>query len=242
MTKRKSIKAPKCLMIPYYRVSTDRQGESGLGLEAQKSIVEKIASQNGCSIPREFVEIETGKRSDRPELAKAIEHAKQIGATLVVAKLDRLARNTRFLLALIESGVDVLFGDLPEIPPGAMGKFLLTQMASVAELEAGLISERTKAALDAYRARGGRLGGQIPECRNLTEDARRKGREIQATQAREAYAEIAPDVLRLRSEGMTLRQIADDLNSRGITTRTGSAWTAVQVQRVLRWHGAPSEG
>jgi DNA invertase Pin-like site-specific DNA recombinase len=106
----------------------------------------------------EYVETESGKRSDRPKLAAALQHGKAIGATVVFAKLDRLTRNVDLLRTLVTSGVDLVFCDLPHVPPGAMGRFLLTQMASVAELEAGLVSERTKAALAAAKAPGREAG------------------------------------------------------------------------------------
>jgi DNA invertase Pin-like site-specific DNA recombinase len=153
-------KPPK--LIAYRRVSTARQGASGLGLEGQDAAVAAYARLAGAVVVRAYTEVKTGKRAARPELTKALADCKRSKATLVIAKLDRLSRNTRFLLTLIESGVDVAFCDLPHVPPGAVGKFLLTQMAAVAELEAGLISERTKAALAAYRARGGLLGSARP--------------------------------------------------------------------------------
>lgn len=241
-TKRRTNKpsAPRCLMVPYYRVSTDRQGVSGLGLDAQKTIVERLANQRGCAIPKEFIEVETGKIRERPELIKAIEHARRIGATLVVAKLDRLARNTRFLLELLESGVDVMFGDLPEIPAGGMGEFLITQMASVATLEARLTSERTKAALAAYKARGGKFGVALHGKQNLTPEARRKGLEtlnaMQTERAREEYAEVIPIIKQLRDDGMSYEAIANELNRLGEPTRSGRPWQKVAVKRVIdRW-------
>ena len=144
--------------ISYLRVSTDKQGRSGLGLEAQREAVTRYLNGGNWTVVAEYVETESGKRSDRPKLAAALGHAKAIGATLVFAKLDRLTRNVDLLRTLVASGVDLVFCDLPHVPPGAMGRFLLTQMASVAELEAGLISERTKAALAAAKARGVKLG------------------------------------------------------------------------------------
>ncbi len=144
--------------VSYLRVSTDKQGKSGLGLEAQREAVARYLNGGNWHLIKEYLETESGKRNDRPKLRAALSHAKATGATVVVAKLDRMSRNTRFLLDLIESGADVVFCDLPQIPPGATGRFLLTQMASVAELERGLISERTKAALAAAKARGTRLG------------------------------------------------------------------------------------
>ena len=143
--------------VAYYRVSTDKQGRSGLGLEAQKAAVDQRLNGGPWQLVGEFTEIESGRRSKRPQLEAALGACKKQKAKLVVAKLDRLSRNTRFLLTLIESGIEVLFADLPEVT-GAMGKFILTQMAAVAELEAGLIGERTKAALAAAKQRGVRLG------------------------------------------------------------------------------------
>src|SRR5580692_2099735 len=144
--------------VSYLRVSTDKQGRSGLGVEAQRSAVESYLNGGRWTLVAEYVEAESGKRSDRPKLAKALAHAKAIGATLVFAKLDRLTRNVDLLRSLVASDVDLVFCDLPHVPPGAMGRFLLTQMASVAELEAGLISERTKVALAAAKDRGTKLG------------------------------------------------------------------------------------
>jgi DNA invertase Pin-like site-specific DNA recombinase len=144
--------------VSYLRVSTDKQGRSGLGVEAQREAVARYLNGGSWKLVAEYVETESGKRSDRPKLAAALAHAKAIGATVVFAKLDRLTRNVDLLRTLVTSGVDLVFCDLPHVPPGPMGRFLLTQMASVAELEAGLVSERTKAALAAAKARGVKLG------------------------------------------------------------------------------------
>jgi DNA invertase Pin-like site-specific DNA recombinase len=128
--------------VSYLRVSTDKQGRSGLGVEAQREAVARYLNGGSWKLVAEYVETESGKRSDRPKLAAALGHAKAIGATVVFAKLDRLTRNVDLLRTLVSSGVDLVFCDLPNVPPGAMGRFLLTQMASVAELEAGLTSEQ----------------------------------------------------------------------------------------------------
>jgi DNA invertase Pin-like site-specific DNA recombinase len=224
-------------LIAYRRVSTARQGASGLGLEAQDVAIASYAQAAAATLLRAYTEVETGKRSDRPELAKALADCKRSKAVLVIAKLDRLARNARFLLTLIESGVDVAFCDLPSVPPGAVGKFLLTQMAAVAELEAGLISERTKAALAAYKARGGLLGAARPGAHRLkgganSKAARRAG-EVSAANATAVYADLAPVIAAMRAEGLSLRQIARRLNAEGHTTRRGKVWNAMQVWRVL---------
>jgi DNA invertase Pin-like site-specific DNA recombinase len=129
--------------VAYYRVSTDRQGKSGLGLQAQKAAVAYRLNGGRWQIIAEFVEVESGKRASRPQLDAAIAACKKHKAKLIVAKLDRLSRNVAFLLKLIDAGVEVPFADLPELN-GAMGKFVLITMANVAELEAGVISERTK--------------------------------------------------------------------------------------------------
>ena len=154
---------------------------------------------------REYVETESGKRSDRPKLAAALAHAKATGATVVFAKLDRLTRNVDLLRALVASGVDLVFCDLPHVPPGAMGRFLLTQMASVAELEAGLISERTKAALTAAKARGAKLG-------NPNGARALRGKQTGNAQA---VAKIKANAVQ-RAQGLTW--IVEDIKGSGITT------------------------
>src|SRR5215208_4664449 len=133
--------------VSYLRVSTDRQGRSGLGLEAQREAVTTYLDGGRWELISEFVEVESGKRADRPKLAAALGMCRLHNATLVIAKLDRLSRNTQFLLNLVEGTGDagVVFCDLPTIPTGPMGKFFSTQMVAVAELEAGLISQRSKA-------------------------------------------------------------------------------------------------
>lgn len=228
-------------LVCYRRVSTARQGASGLGLEGQDVAVAAYARANDATVIRSYTEVETGKRADRPELARALADCKRSKARLVIAKLDRLARNTRFLLALVESGVDVAFCDLPNVPPGAVGKFILTQMAAVAELEAGLISERTKAALTAYKARGGLLGASRPNARRLrggaNPKAARRAGEVAAANADAAYSDIADLVAELRGQGRSLAEIADYLTKAGYTTRRGLPWNKEQVNRVLKRTG-----
>lgn len=215
-------------MIAYYRVSTDKQGRSGLGLEAQRDTVLTHVAGTGRTLAAEYVEVESGKRSDRPQLAKAIAHAKEIGATLVFAKLDRLARNARFLLGLVESGADVAFCDMPQLPAGPVGKFLLTQMAAVAELEAGLIGQRTKAALAAAKARGVRLGGHRGPAAAAAAGAAKTVRAVaEAKRVRDA-------ITAARTGGaISLRQLAGALNDRGLRTGGGASWSPSQVSRVL---------
>jgi DNA invertase Pin-like site-specific DNA recombinase len=220
-------------IIGYYRVSTSKQGESGLGLEAQQAAVEAFAKANNGIIVKTYREVESGKRSDRPELTKAIAHAKRCKGKLVVAKLDRLARNVAFTSALMESKVDFTACDNPHA-----NRLTVHILAAVAEAEAEAISSRTKAALNAYKARGGLLGSARPECRhNLNAEAMAKGQQLAAKartdKANEAYADLYPLLTQLRQEGRTLRQIAEALNTEGYTTRRGRPWNHVQVKLVL---------
>jgi DNA invertase Pin-like site-specific DNA recombinase len=217
--------------IAYYRVSTAQQGRSGLGLAAQRSAVEAFLNGGAWRLLEEHTEVESGKVNERPQLAKALTACRMTGATLLVAKLDRLARNARFLLSVVEGSGDggVVFCDLPTVPAGPVGKFLITQMAAVAELEAGLIGQRTKAALTAAKARGVKLGGW------------RGGSKVDGTVGRKAIADradafatsVGPIVSALRDEGQSLRQIAAALVGRGIRTPRGGEWTAAAVRSVL---------
>lgn len=205
-----------------HRVSTDKQGKSGLGLEAQKEAVQQRLNGGRWQMVAEFVEVESGKRASRPQLDAALVACKKHKPKLIVAKLDRLSRNVAFLLKLIDSGVEVLFGDLPELN-GAMGKFVLITMANVAELEAGLISERTKAALKAAKARGVRLG--------------RYGAEILAPryreEARQRAKQLEPIIRELQEKGYSRNRIAMELNKRKAPTPRRGRWDHSSVRNVL---------
>lgn len=219
--------------IGYVRVSTKGQGESGLGLEGQQVAIDAHAAHSGAVVARLYTEVESGRKSDRPQLAAALAHAKRSKATLVVAKLDRLARNVAFTSALMESGVDFVACDNPHA-----NRLTIHILAAVAEDEARRISERTKAALSAYKARGGKLGAARPECRNLTQAARKRGARAAGAavvaKANEAYADLAPIVRELRDRGLSQMAIADELNRQGHTTRRGKPWNQVQVLRLLK--------
>jgi DNA invertase Pin-like site-specific DNA recombinase len=219
--------------IAYYRVSTDRQGKSGLGLEAQQKAVSDYL--NGGNLVGDYTEVESGKRNQRPALAEALEACKRQKAKLVIAKLDRLTRNARFLLGIVESSVDVVFCELPEIPTGAMGKFILTQMAAIAELEGGLISERTKAALQAAKARGTKLGWSIPARKKEQASASRKGVQAHTASADNFARNVLPIIHDIEATGNvgTLKGIADALNARGIKTAREGKWYAATVKNVL---------
>ena len=218
--------------IAYFRVSTARQGESGLGLEAQASSVRDYVKNQGTLVA-EYTECESGKRTDRPELNKALAHSRRIGATLVIAKLDLLARNVHYLSTLMETGVDFLAVDNPNA-----NRLTVQILAAVAEDELRRISERTKAALQAYKARGGKLGAQDPRCRRLSpEDAKKgqeKGSRKTAENASNAYRDLEPNIADLRKNGKSFRQSADELNDAGHTTRNHRPWSATQVLRVSR--------
>src|SRR6516164_4941450 len=195
--------------VAYYRVSTARQGRSGLGLEAQRQAVTEFLNGGDWKIVGEFTEIETGKyaKPDRPELAKAMALCRLHGAKLVIAKLDRLSRNAHFLLGLKESGVDFVAADMPNA-----NRLTVGIMAMVAEDEALRISERTKAALAAAKQRGVKLGGD----RGVIPNARSHKASAEALRLRTAAraADLAPIVKELQAAGKTsLRAIAEGLNA-----------------------------
>ena len=216
----------------YYRVSTRQQGNSGLGLEAQKTAVSNfIKSRGAIEVPPPFIEVESGKNNDRPELKKAIKHCKQNGTTLLIAKLDRLSRNASFILnlkdELNQANVEFVACDMPQANTLTLGI-----MAVMAQHEAEIISERTKAGLAEAKRRGVQLGN--PE--NLTDDARKKAHASISKKARNdqtvrhAFHFIKP----LREQGISYNQIADELNTEGYKTRTGKDFHAIQVQRIYK--------
>jgi DNA invertase Pin-like site-specific DNA recombinase len=217
--------------VSYLRVSTDRQGRSGLGLDAQRKAVEDYLNGGAWHLLREFVEVESGRRSDRPELERALELCRAHRAALVVAKVDRLARSQSFLSKLSDARVDVRFCDLPQIE-GPTGKFLLQSMMAVAELEAGMISARTKAALAAARARGKKLGG-FRGRRGTAKDLA-KARAARTGAAVSHAKSLAPIISRLEADGpLGLRGLARALNEEGVPTATGRGeWTAAGVARL----------
>ena len=242
-------------IIAYRRVSTHEQGKSGLGMDAQEEAISRYVAQCGGKVLKTYTEVETGKRCDRPELIKAIAHAKRSNAALVMAKLDRLARNAPFLLTLQKSGLPLVFCDLL----GA-NEFTVAVMALVADNEAQLISQRTKNALAVYKKRkklskrikalypdgvpaeiaaatAGKLGASLPQCRNLTQKAREKGAKAAGKAVKEladkAYVDLLPQMIEWRDAKWTQQAIADELNRQGHTTRRGKPWNQVQIKRVL---------
>ncbi|NTF06845.1 recombinase family protein [Agrobacterium rubi] len=205
--------------VAYYRVSTVRQGASGLGLDAQRSSV--LAFTNAPNIIAEYTEVESGKRNDRPALAKALAHAKAEGATLLIAKVDRLARNNAFVANLLEAGVEIKCADMPEA-----NRMLLQMMSVIAEHEARMISERTKAALKAAKDRGQTLGGFKWDKASFVEHRQAIGQ----ASADRAFIDIQsiPGY-----EALSFNALAKRLNDQGFKTTRGSTYTAMQVKRVI---------
>jgi len=240
--------------VCYYRVSTGKQGKSGLGIEAQRQAVKTYLNGGDWQIVGEFTEVESGKRSDRPALDEALAAARLHRASLVVSKVDRLTRSVAFLSRLLEASVDVRFADLPQIE-GAAGRFLLQQMVAVAELEAGMISARTKAALAAAKRNGTKLGGRRRKIigqdergkpiygavANGSPRARAAATRLRQQRADQRASDIIPTIKAIQAAGATsLRAIAVGLNERDIPTARGKGeWTATQVMRVLERIDSP---
>lgn len=219
--------------VAYLRVSTDGQGRSGLGLEAQRAAVERHAAATGGRIMAEFVEVESGRKRDRPQLAAALETCRrQRGAVLLLAKLDRLARNVAFVSGLMESGVEFVAADMPTV-----NRLTVHILAAVAEEEARMISARTKAALAAAKARGRALGGRREGAGDLRPYAAQGSAASAAVRAGKAQAraeDLAPALAEMRAAGtVSLRALAEGLNARGITTARGGQWRPTQIARVL---------
>jgi DNA invertase Pin-like site-specific DNA recombinase len=213
--------------VSYCRVSTARQGKSGLGLEAQREAVRGYLNGGNWSLVSEFTEVESGKKSERPQLEKALQVCRIYGAKLVIAKLDRLSRDAHFLLGLEKAGVDFVAADMPHA-----NRLTVGIMAMVADEERRMISQRTKAALAAAKKRGVKLGGDRGA--RLTKVARKAGRDAQAIRARDRAADLEPIIRELQEVGITsFSGLADAFNERGIPTpRGGAQWTATQIARV----------
>ena len=211
-------KENKGAYVAYYRVSTEQQGRSGLGLEAQKKAVLDFLNGGEWNLVAEFTEIESGKRSDRPELEKALKLCKKAKATLVIAKLDRLARNVHFISGLMERGVKFCAVEFPNADP-----FMLHVHAAMSEHERRLIGARTKAGLERAKARGVKLG----------QYGATLARE-NAAKAKEQALALKPVIAEIRKAGhTTVRAIMDELNARGIKTLRGGAWHPQTVNVLL---------
>lgn len=199
----------------YLRVSTQKQGIDGYGIDAQRAAIA------GYEPAAEFIEVESGKRKDRPELLKALDYCKKNGAVLVVAKLDRLARNVAFVSMLMESGVEFICADFP-----AANRLTIHVLAAVAEHEASMISARTKAGLAAAKKRGVALGT------SMDAEKANKGRAAQSQVADRNAAKIRNTVAGLAAAGLSLRKIAAELNAMEVQTPRGAQWTAQAVKNA----------
>jgi DNA invertase Pin-like site-specific DNA recombinase len=211
------MQAKSTVFIAYYRVSTDKQGRSGLGLEAQRAAVAHYLGSVGGTLLAEFTEVETGKRNDRPELQKALAACRKHKARLVIAKLDRLSRNVAFIAAMMDAGVEFVACDNPHAT-----RLTLHILAAVAEHEREMIAARTKAALQAAKVRGVRLGRNAERLAPANHAAAMD----RADQIKSLLAELA-------GSGMTTRRIAQELTARGIPTPLGGRWHPQTVKRVM---------
>ena len=216
------------VLISYLRVSTARQGQSGLGIEAQRAAVAAyLAAHSGARIAGEFVEVESGKRDDRPELAKAMAMARLHGGVLVIAKLDRLSRDAHFLLGLQKSGVQFVACDMPHADSFSVGI-----LALVAQKEREMISARTKAALAAAKARGVVLGGNRGKLDQIRGMGVANSVATRRAKAEERARDVLPTIEEIAASGASLHQIAAALIARGIPTPRGGMWTATAVRRA----------
>lgn len=206
-------------VVTYFRVSTDRQGRSGLGLDAQRVAVASYVI--GRKLLSECIEIESGRKNDQPQLAAALILCRLHKAQLVIAKLDRLARSVALVSSLMESGVEFVAADMPEA-----NRFMLHIMAAVAEHEREMISQRTRDALVAAKARGTRLGNPRPDLAAM--------RSAISYRVAKFQVGVLPVIKALRAEGQSLRAIAADLNAKGITAPRGGAWHPASVRAVLK--------
>jgi hypothetical protein len=209
--------------VTYRRVSTDEQGRSGLGLEAQQRDLDLyLVSQPDAEVLADFVEVASGAKGDRPALVEALALCRKAKATLLVAKLDRLSRNVAFVAALLEDKtVELVVASLPQA-----SRFELHLYAALAEQERTFVSQRTKAALAAAKARGVKLGGARPHLAELNDAKKLRLRE-------EARA-LAPLAVPLREQGLSLRAVCEQLNAAGVRTRTGKPLYAVKLRNLLR--------
>lgn len=225
--------------VSYLRVSTRAQGQSGLGLEAQRGAVALYVSTTGGELLNEYIEIESGKNNDRQQLRAAIAYARRCKARLLVAKLDRLARSVAFTATLMESGVDFLACDNPHA-----NSFTIHILAAVAQYEREMISKRTKEALASAKARGVQLGSSRSGHWDGREHCRKEGScrgaaraaDAHRAAAIEAYDDVLPTILTLRGQGLGVNAIARTLNAEGIPSRRGRRWHGTTIRLILARH------
>lgn len=221
-------------IVAYLRVSTARQGRSGLGLDAQRSAITRFAEVEGLQIVAEHVEVETGKGDDaierRPELRAALSAARTHRCAIIVAKLDRLSRDVAFISGLMSQRVPFVVAELgPDVDP-----FMLHVYAALAEKERHLIAQRTRAALAAAKARGRKLGGDRGNLGAVAHLGARASAQARSAAANKRKEDLYPFTCALRDQGLSLRQVADELTARAVPTARGAqTWTAAGVKRIL---------
>lgn len=220
------------LFVAYYRCSTAEQGRSGLGIEAQKKTVAQYLNGGDWQLIGEYEEHESGRNNDRPRLKNALDHCKRTGATLVIARLDRLSRSASFITALMDSKVNFVCCDMPEA-----NEFTITIMAALAQVEAKRISHNTKAALERAKARGVKLGCAKGSCNVPAVDRTKGGKAsgiARTAAAAERHALVVNRVRELKEEGLSLRGIATKLTEEHIEPpRKGGSWNATAIKRML---------
>jgi len=214
--------------IGYSRVSSKKQGKSGLGLEAQQKMIADFVAANGGELVESFIEVESGKADDRPELAKAIRQAQLVGGRVLVGKLDRLSRDLNFITQLQKTKIDFTVCDMPNCD-----SFTIHIYGALAQREREMISARTKAGLAAAKARGVKLGTDNLQYADM-DAARAKGVESVKVIADNFASKVKPMISALRAQGATLRAIADQLETAGVKTARGGKWTATAVKNVLQ--------
>jgi DNA invertase Pin-like site-specific DNA recombinase len=214
--------------VAYYRVSTAKQGASGLGLGAQQEAVRAHLNGGRWQLVGEFTEIESGRKNDRAQLAAALAECRMRGATLLVAKLDRLARNVAFISALMEAGVEFVAVDFPQA-----NRLTVHILAAVAEHEAAMIRARTKAALQQAKARGVALGGARDNSREIHKAGVPASIAARKAKAAERAKDVLPIMRQLRDAGRSLTEVANELNARSYATPRGKAWTASQIRQTM---------
>lgn len=214
--------------VGYFRVSTDKQGRSGLGLEAQQEAVSHFVHARSSTLISEIVEVESGTRANRPMLAEALRLCRVHRATLLIAKLDRLARNVAFISNLMESGVEFEAVDFP-----SANRLTIHILSAVAEHEAVMIRERTRSALAAAKKRGVKLGGNRGNLPSVALKGSLKSAEVRRSRAIARANDLGPLVLELKERGLSYRHIANELNARSIATARGGDWGPSQIHRLI---------
>lgn len=217
--------------VSYLRVSTDRQGKSGLGLEAQRQAITNYLNGGSWVVAAEFVEVESGRNDDRPQLREALEACERLGATLLIAKLDRLSRDVAFIAKMMRGSVEFVACDFP-----AANRLTIHILSAVAEHEREMISKRTKEALAAAKARGTKLGNPHGLSVKAAQRGRLLGIESRRVRSREFAAKRIDAIKRLREEGLSLNAIARRFNAEGTLTSRGKvgSWTATTVRTIIR--------